>query len=719
MIIMEKDEYEIVFVFPPSPYGQFFKHHLGVGYMQAYLEERGISSIQYTTAKHMKAETLVKEILNLSSKIVGFTCYDSNYYNVRILANQVKRKRPDALVIAGGPTATFSDEFILNDCSGVDACVRGEGEQTVHELPTFPDIHGIRGLTFRNRNEIAKTPDRPLIHGGCKGAELDVLPSPYCTELVPLDGQCGVTTSRGCVQACTYCNCGVMFGHTVRFHSPERVLAELEKICTFAENMSQPSEKPSVNINDDAFSVNIERAKKICEGIIRKGLKLHLSCETRADRCDEELLALMFQAGFKQINFGLESAVPQVLRNVKKVSESSEQNLKPEKEFLMKLKHNVAFAKKIGLSPTVSIISGLPGETLEDANKTLEFVEKLHLADYAHNFLTIYRGTELFSTFKKWGIGISEPPYKLPYETLYPYDVTKLRELPNAMHIPFLAHEEKKFLALLLGTFSSPAEGCYSEIFFQNSPKIDNAFCDKLSKVIAMPSSIYDMDENISAEEAKSKRDKLLSHGIPIGRYFCTEHLPLAQTSEYLRLIRLDQSWKPSYNILIIPFSKHEDMKGKLSRDFRILYSLKSLEDKVCFERFIEESFETKRLSNSKSPKGPPCGFVDICRWSNARCPMMKPSKIIVREKEFLPCWNAHSIGELGDLPEDIMVRIRRLHREEQRRRGCKSCKVRDNCSRCHFTSPFEADEYCELRRTYPRVSDLSLLLRRLRFTSS
>lgn len=717
---MGKEKYEIVFVFPPSPYGRFFKCHLGVGYVQAYLEERGTPSIQYTTAKHMNVETLVKELVNLSSNIIGFTCYDSNYYNVRILANQIKNKKPDTLIIAGGPTATFSDEFILNDCLGMDVCVRGEGEQTVYELLMASDIHRIRGLTFRNKNEIVITPDRPLIHGGTKGAELDVLPSPYRTELVPLDGQCGVTTSRGCVQACTYCNCGVMFGHTVRFHSPERVLAELEKICSFAESTKQASEKPSVNINDDAFSVNVERAKKICEGIIRKGLRLNLSCETRADRCDEELLELMFQAGFKQINFGLESAVPQILRNVKKVSESSDQNLKSEEEFLIKLKHNVAFAKKIGLLPTVSIISGLPGETLEDANKTIRFVDKLHLADYAHNFLTIYNGTELFSTFSKWGLGISEPPYKLPYETVYAYDVTRLSELPNAMHTPFLVQEEKKFLALLLGTFSSPTDRCFSDVFFQSSPKIDDEFRNELSKVISMPSSIYDIGKNLSTAKAKSKRDRLLSQGVPIGRYFYTEHLPLTQTFEYMRLIRLDISWKPTYNILIIPFSESKNIKKlQLDQNFRVIYSLRSIEDSVRFKRFMEESFETRRAGSSEGPKGPFFGFVDVCRWSSARCPVTMLSRIIVRGNCFLPCWNAHPIGELGDTPEDIMVKVRRRYQEEQRRRGCKSCEVKDNCSKCLFTKPFEVDEYCRLRRTYPRISDLALLLKRLRFTFS
>jgi radical SAM superfamily enzyme YgiQ (UPF0313 family) len=705
---MKRDEREIVFVFPPSPRGQVFKYHLGIGYIQAYLSEHGISSVQYVPKRSLNVETIVKEVLAYSCPIIGFACYDSNYYNIKILARMIKKRKPNALVIAGGPTAVFSDEFVLQDCPEIDICVRGEGEQTVHELLTSSDIYKIRGLAFRDEGHIVRTSSRPLIFGEEEGAELDVIPSPYLGGLVPLDGQCGVTTSRGCVQACTYCNCGVMFGRSVRFHSVERVVAELEKIYEFTKEHTNKNDVCApINVNDDSFSVSKERTKKICEAIVEKGINLTLNCETRADRCDEELLQLMYQAGFRDINFGLESAVPRILRNVKKISESQCQDLKPEIEFLKRLKHNIQFAKRIGLHVSVSIISGLPGETFDDARETVRFVEKLKLVDYAHNFLTIYKGTELFNTYKNWGLEIKQSSLILPYETLYTYDVSKLPTLPNAMHIPFYRQEERKYLALLCGTFKSPSRNCWTNLLCVDFPRIDNLFCSNLSKLIAMPSCIYDLDENLSGEEAENRYNKLLSHNTSVGSFYYMTRLPLNHGYSYQKLVRLDQYWKPAYSILTVPFSSCEDLKRlRLDKNFRVLYVLKSIADANLFKRFLAERYEYG-IDVPQDSITPCHGFIDQCRWSNNSCPATTFPKILMKGSEILPCWNAKPMGRLGDIPEEIRKKTRRFALEEQERRKCVSCEIKNRCSKCLFTAPFSVDEYCYLRRNYLKVDNI------------
>ena len=66
-----------------------------------------------------------------------------------------------------------------------------------------------------------------------------------------------------------------------------------------------------ISIHDDTFTLLGPRAKTLCQAIIERKLGLALSCITRADTVDDELLRLLRRAGFVSIAFGLESAVPE------------------------------------------------------------------------------------------------------------------------------------------------------------------------------------------------------------------------------------------------------------------------------------------------------------------------------------------------------------------------------------------------------------------------
>ena len=189
---------DIVFVFPPAPDGTTFGYHLGAGYVRSYLQRHHIDSDQFVTHQERIFPDIVAGILEYNPRIVGFTCYDLNYPYVRLLSIALKKKNPLINVILGGPTATFSFREIMNHTPEIDICVRGEGEQTMLELlqKDFTDLESIRGIAFRSGNEIVSTPERPLISGEKKMAELDVIPSPYLTGIIPPDGTTGILTSR-------------------------------------------------------------------------------------------------------------------------------------------------------------------------------------------------------------------------------------------------------------------------------------------------------------------------------------------------------------------------------------------------------------------------------------------------------------------------------------------------------------------------------------------
>jgi hypothetical protein len=103
----------------------------------------------------------------------------------------------------------------------------------------------------------------------------------------------------------------------------------------------------------------------------------------------------------------------------------------------------------MGLDPMVNIITGLPGENMEDAKETLSFIQKLNINSYSHNYLRIYSGTELGNDYKKWGYKIKHDKFLLPYNIIYPYDVNKLMPLNNSVSRSEIVRLKKLLLQLM------------------------------------------------------------------------------------------------------------------------------------------------------------------------------------------------------------------------------------------------------------------------------
>lgn len=113
--------------------------------------------------------------------------------------------------------------------NNVDVVVRGEGEYTTLELINMvekygldpPHLKAIRGLAFKDGDQVIKTPDRPPIRN------LDELPPP-ARHLLPMDKYTvfgkpirivHVMASRGCPYGCSFCSTSYFWGRMVRYRS--------------------------------------------------------------------------------------------------------------------------------------------------------------------------------------------------------------------------------------------------------------------------------------------------------------------------------------------------------------------------------------------------------------------------------------------------------------------------------------------------------------------
>lgn len=426
--------YDLVLVFPDIPNGRFssFRKHLGGGYLLAYLKERGIRGTFYCQPGTRLLSRAAEEILALGPRWVGFTCFDANFYYNRLLARQIKALAPEVEVLFGGPSATFSCDLILKNTPEIDVCFKGMAEEplAMYLEASESDKLSTPNLVFRDGDEIVHNPSF-RVPGGKSAA--DQFPSPYLSGIFDFSEapHLGLLSSRGCFYRCTFCNFSAMGNWRIQFHSAERVLDELRGVHDVVRRRAAGDRRPHMVFYDDFFTAGRGRMDEICRGIVDEGMPEHMTfkCCTRADWVDREGLRTLREAGFSRIVFGLESGSPEILRRVRKLYPSRPKDARgcePESRFLDQFRETVHDAKKLGFEVYSSVIFGLPGETPEDARRTVDFVESLGLTGYNHNFLQVFPGTELFENARQYGIEVRPSQTLLPYLTYYTYDVTRV-----------------------------------------------------------------------------------------------------------------------------------------------------------------------------------------------------------------------------------------------------------------------------------------------------
>jgi radical SAM superfamily enzyme YgiQ (UPF0313 family) len=440
---MARDACTVLLVMAPGGFVPYFPEHLGTAYLRAILRRAGIPSLQYLPASNPALAGFADALRELRPRAVGFTVYESNLGLTRSMARAVRETLPGASILVGGPNATFSPEETL-DLVEADVCLRGAGENAIVPLvealraagpaTILADVLGhIPNLVIRTPDGPRRTPpgDLSSLPGG-RFRTLDDIPSPFQDGVVSTP-DIGYLSARGCNQHCTYCSFAAISGRRVAFHSVERVLSDLEALESLARRVPPRSEV--IQICDDAFTLVPDRTRQICEGILERGIRLPLWCETRGDRASPDLFRLMRRAGFVSISFGLESAVPRVLRAIGKVrppDSAGDPECGAEAEYLERFREAVRAAQGCGLAVNVSVIGGLPTETADDFRVTLDFVASLGVKTYSHNVLGLYPGTPLHERRLEFGLDAFRDPSTTAWRTIHSYAADEVEPLAHS-----------------------------------------------------------------------------------------------------------------------------------------------------------------------------------------------------------------------------------------------------------------------------------------------
>jgi radical SAM superfamily enzyme YgiQ (UPF0313 family) len=315
-------------------------------------------------------ETVVRRS---EADVVGLSCFTANRRGVAAVAALVKEAHPGATVVVGGPFATVFPRELLERHAAIDAVAIGEGEATFVELLAALDAgrpaRELAGLAWREGTGVALGPPRERI------ADLDALASPVEHFASPT-----LVTARGCLGRCSFCASRALWGRRVTAHSVAAVLDMLEKLV-------RGHGLRTIALKDEVFTARRRRVLALCEGIRRRGLRFLWSCDTRADRVDDEVLRAMRLAGCQMISFGVESGSPAVLRGLRK-------RISPRRVL-----DATAAAQRHGLEVRFFMMWGCRGETPEALAQSLELVRRARPASVVFAPLAIAPGTEEHERF--------------------------------------------------------------------------------------------------------------------------------------------------------------------------------------------------------------------------------------------------------------------------------------------------------------------------------
>ena len=362
--------------------------------LAAYIRQYGfVPFLVDGYANRYSTDQLLEKVVQTRPDVVGITCTTPMFKSAVEVAGGLKKRFPGIKVIVGGPHVTaLPEDSLANEC--FDIGVSREGELTfLHLLETLRDngsLAQVDGIVYREGGNIRRTKPRERIR------DLDILPFP-AWDLLPSIGppyqssivgtkknkSTPIITSRGCPGRCTFCDTST-FGRTYRFFSAEYVL-------NMIEHLLKRYAIDDFLIYDDTFCTNKKRLVEICQGIVSKGWKITWQCCARIEQVNYELLKLMKKAGCWEIEYGIESGDPRILKIMRKGV-----NLKKARE-VIKMTHD------LGIEARGNFIFGYIGETKESLERTIRFILSSDLDYVQQSFLTPYPGSEVYRVAHDYG----------------------------------------------------------------------------------------------------------------------------------------------------------------------------------------------------------------------------------------------------------------------------------------------------------------------------
>ncbi len=279
-------------------------------------------------------------------------------------------KEAGVKIVAGGPLFTSEHEQFKD----VDHFVLNEAELT---LPSF-----LEDLKNGCAKPIYNTPEF---------ADIRETPAPLW-KLADLKkyASMSIQYTRGCPYQCEFCDVTALFGRRTRTKNTEQIIAELD---TFYKQ----GWRGNVFFVDDNLIGNRRSLKKdLLPALIKwqknhKGITFNTEVSINLAK-DEELLQMMFEAGFNTVFVGIETPDTDSLAECGK-SQNKDRDLA----------EDVRIIQRAGLQVQAGFIVGFDNDTPSIFQRQIDFIQKTGIVTAMVGLLQAPTGTRLYDRLKKEG----------------------------------------------------------------------------------------------------------------------------------------------------------------------------------------------------------------------------------------------------------------------------------------------------------------------------
>ena len=266
---------------------------------------------------------------------------------------EVENAGTDSIFIAGGSHPSGSPEETLEY---FDYVVIGEGEETLPELVKVlkegADPGEVKGIAYKNSDtgRIIRTPERPHV-------DLDAYP---CFD--PKKLRSPIEISRGCPWGCKYCQTPRIFGREVRHRSVDNILKNAQHYNDLRFIASN-----AFAYGSDGIHPRFDKVEKLLSALHKLPDKKiffgTFPSEVRPEFVTEESAELVKKyCANDSLSLGAQSGSDRILKEIRR-GHTVEDSISA-----------VECCLEHELVPTVDFIFGLPTETEEDQEKSLDLV---------------------------------------------------------------------------------------------------------------------------------------------------------------------------------------------------------------------------------------------------------------------------------------------------------------------------------------------------------
>ncbi len=364
-------------------------------------------------------------------------------HDLKVL-KEIKEIFPKVKTGIFGVHATYFAKSLAQS-PAVDYAIRFDPENAVDKLVKgeIPD-----GIAFEEDGSVTETPLESHV-------DLDRLPTPAWdlikreNYILPIVRKPYVLmeTGRGCPYRCIFCVVPYFHGKKPRMKSIEKIMTELREIRPLVGD---------IFFHTDNFTFDPDYVKTFCKTLIASELNFKWVCNSRVDTIDEEMVDLMRDAGCWLMSFGIESGDQGILDRSKKGIT------------VKQAEKAIHVVRKSGIMASGHFIFGLPGETVESAQKTINLAKSLPLNFAEFYIATPFPGSELYEDVRdslslSWdSIGYDKDPYqsnldlrgfkKKGYQGFYlrPAKMFELARMFGLSRLPYLAVSGMRFISATL-----------------------------------------------------------------------------------------------------------------------------------------------------------------------------------------------------------------------------------------------------------------------------